>query len=268
MTAVAYSYGTQVAAFYAERFPGRVRALVLDGVVDIVESRNDFRWRLNQAKSYQRTFECFAAWCAETRSCPLSSHKLSADAQFHTLLNKIDTGVFYNDEGRRISSDDMISFTFSPLLWRSSWPELATVVKQLSDTARAGSGAESKISLPTDKASPDNESDAMSVITYVDQPVNHFSRDQILRQRKMITEAFSAINFRPHEDALIDLCDFWPFKNSIYDKEALKVPHQPQVLIFAQRHDPTTPRRNARAMATLFPSPLLTLKGDGHTMAL
>ncbi|HFL8495858.1 TPA: alpha/beta fold hydrolase, partial [Escherichia coli] len=35
LTAVAYSYGTQIAALYAERFPYNVRSIVLDGVVDI-----------------------------------------------------------------------------------------------------------------------------------------------------------------------------------------------------------------------------------------
>lgn len=37
LTAVAYSYGTKVAALYAERFTKETQAVVLDGVVDISE---------------------------------------------------------------------------------------------------------------------------------------------------------------------------------------------------------------------------------------
>ncbi|EJZ9620328.1 alpha/beta fold hydrolase, partial [Escherichia coli] len=73
LTAVAYSYGTQIAALYAERFPSSIRSIVLDGVVDIDDLGDNFTWQLKQAQSYQETFDRFASWCARTKSCPLSS---------------------------------------------------------------------------------------------------------------------------------------------------------------------------------------------------
>lgn len=61
LTAVAYSYGTQIAALYAERFPYNVRSIVLDGVVDIDDLEDNFTWQLKQAQSYQETFDRFAS---------------------------------------------------------------------------------------------------------------------------------------------------------------------------------------------------------------
>ncbi|HGE6949571.1 TPA: alpha/beta hydrolase, partial [Serratia marcescens] len=42
----------------------------------------------------------------------------------------------------------------------------------------------------------------------------------------------------------------------------------PPLLFVAQRYDPTTPYRNAQAMAAAFKSPLITRERDGHTLAL
>ncbi|HAZ3572210.1 TPA: alpha/beta hydrolase, partial [Escherichia coli] len=40
------------------------------------------------------------------------------------------------------------------------------------------------------------------------------------------------------------------------------------LLFVAHKYDPTTPWINARKMAEKFSSPLLTINGDGHTLAL
>ena len=67
LTAIGYSYGTKVVASYAEQFPQSVRALVLDGVVDL--SEDYFTQRINQEKGFQATFERFAAYCAREGVC-------------------------------------------------------------------------------------------------------------------------------------------------------------------------------------------------------
>ncbi|WP_159565775.1 alpha/beta hydrolase [Budvicia diplopodorum] len=263
LTAVAYSYGTQVAALYAERFPSTIRAIVMDGVVDLEETKDGFTWRLNQARGYQKTFERFAVWCAETGSCPLSSDKMLATRQYRNLLNKLHSQPLYGAEDRQISSDDLISLTTSLLLWRSSWPSLATAVRQLS----IGIVSKEVIGL-LDYSASFGDPDALNAISYTDQSVRELSQIDIRRQQRLIREAFAATNYQPQEVDSLDLCDLWPWKNNVHAKRPADVPNLPQLLFVAQRHDPTTPWHNARAMATLFRSPLLTLEGDGHTLAL
>lgn len=116
LTAVAYSYGTQIAALYAERFPSSIRSIVFDGVVDIDDLNDNFSWKLRQAHSYQETFDRFAAWCARTKSCPLSSDRNQAIHQFHQLLLKLHNSPLTDSRGESISSDDLISLTTELLL--------------------------------------------------------------------------------------------------------------------------------------------------------
>lgn len=108
----------------------------------------------------------------------------------------------------------------------------------------------------------------MSVINCADQPVSRHSQNDIIRQRKLITEAFAATNYQPNEPASLDFCSLWPWKNNVHAKRPSQIPQLPQLLFLAERHDPTTPWQNARTMATLFRSPLLTVERDGHTLAL
>ncbi|MGL5600227.1 MAG: alpha/beta fold hydrolase [Silvania sp.] len=263
LTAVAYSYGTQVAALYAERFPSTTRAIVLDGVVDLEEAKDDFIMLRNQARGYQNTFERFAAWCAETGSCPLSSDKTRATQQYRNLLSRLDSQPLYGDQGQQITSYDLVSLTTYLLLWRSSWPSLATAVRQLS----SGIVSNEILGLLDDLTSVVNL-DALSVITCVDQSVKALSQSDIRRQQQLIREAFKAIDYKSVEPDSLDLCGSLAWKNNVHIKRPVNVPALPQLLFVAQRFDPSTPWHNARSMATLFKSPLLTREGDGHTLVL
>ncbi|MFH9725516.1 alpha/beta hydrolase [Streptomyces sp. NPDC017254] len=70
LTYVGWSYGTSLGTSYAERFPRRVRAMVLDGAVD---PSLDWRQRvLGQSTGFRKAVEEYAASCAETvgDACP------------------------------------------------------------------------------------------------------------------------------------------------------------------------------------------------------
>ncbi|SQI39970.1 Tripeptidyl aminopeptidase precursor [Serratia plymuthica] len=105
LNAIAFSYGTQVAALYAERFPKNIRALVFDGVMDI--SDDAFSSDYKQALSFQRSFERFAAYCEEEQQCPLT--KADATANYHSLLEKVDNLALRDENGNDIGSDAIIS---------------------------------------------------------------------------------------------------------------------------------------------------------------
>lgn len=61
------SYGTLTGQMYAERFPSRVRALVLDSVFD--HSLSPARFLNTEAAAGEDAFGEFASWCARTSSC-------------------------------------------------------------------------------------------------------------------------------------------------------------------------------------------------------
>ncbi|MET9950127.1 alpha/beta hydrolase [Streptomyces sp. NPDC006339] len=70
LTYVGWSYGTSLGTSYAEQFPRRVRAMVLDGAVD---PSLDWRQRtLSQSTGFRKAVDAYADSCADTvgAGCP------------------------------------------------------------------------------------------------------------------------------------------------------------------------------------------------------
>ena len=66
-----FSYGTQLGAAYADRYPDRVRAMVLDGAVD--PSLDPISQSIRQMAGFQTAFNKYAADCAQSAGCPLGA---------------------------------------------------------------------------------------------------------------------------------------------------------------------------------------------------
>lgn len=71
LTYLGYSYGTRIGSAYAEAFPNKVRAMILDGAVD--PNADPIEADLRQAKGFQDAFNNYAADCAKQPSCPLGT---------------------------------------------------------------------------------------------------------------------------------------------------------------------------------------------------
>lgn len=83
-----FSYGTSIGAWYAELFPDRVRALVLDGAVSQVLSQVDMM--LEQAKGFELALSNYFAWCAQAASrCSWTQGKPAKEA-FAALAARVE----------------------------------------------------------------------------------------------------------------------------------------------------------------------------------
>ncbi|HCB9839942.1 TPA: alpha/beta hydrolase [Escherichia coli] len=262
LTAVAYSYGTQIASLYAERFPSNVRSIVLDGVVNLDDL--DFTWQLRQAQGYQETFDRFALWCASTKSCPLSSDREQAIDQFHKLLSELHRSPLTDSKGKKVSSDDLILLTYDLLLWRSSWPVLATAIRQFS----RGIVSNEIETVLNDPLFSEKFRDAMEVILCVDEEDKQLTPEERESRRNALADAFPAIIFLRDASGSPDFCELWPVHRGLKNTRRENTVLPSGLLFVAQKHDPTTPWINARKAADKFSSPLLTIDGDGHTLAL
>jgi len=78
------SYGSLIGQQYAERFPHRVRAIALDGVVDHSLDTTSY-WRTTAA-AVQDSFNEFVAWSDRTPESPL--HGQDVRAIWHELLDR------------------------------------------------------------------------------------------------------------------------------------------------------------------------------------
>lgn len=83
------SYGTLLGQQYAELFGSRVRAMVLDGVID--HSAELPRLLLDRARAVEEAFGVFVAWCADNATCALHGQDVRA-AWEHALVKADEIG--------------------------------------------------------------------------------------------------------------------------------------------------------------------------------
>ena len=67
LTFIGHSYGTLLGATYAELFPTKVRAMVLDGAID--PALSTVQYATEQADSYESDLQAFFSWCAADPGC-------------------------------------------------------------------------------------------------------------------------------------------------------------------------------------------------------
>jgi len=248
---VAYSYGTKVAALYAERHPTGVAAMILDGVVDL--SEDDTTTRIGQARGYEATFQRFADYCSSLAGCPLQAGA-RAQASYAALMQRLpDVEAAGTLPDRRALGEVMVG----ALLWSEQWRELASALIALN----RGDGTALKAMAA---AVPFAEHEApLIAITCADSaPVAVPRRVRQAQLRRMQ----GGFQLQPIPRGAPDTCDEWPFAGN----ERAHIPHRdprlPPLLFVSQRHDATTPHANGRRMASFFLSPQLTREGDGHTL--
>jgi pimeloyl-ACP methyl ester carboxylesterase len=82
------SYGTMLGELYAEKYPGRVRAIVLESVVDHSQDTGGFL--RTQAWALQDAFDTFVAWCDRETSCAV--HGQDVRAIWAGLMARADRG--------------------------------------------------------------------------------------------------------------------------------------------------------------------------------
>lgn len=119
------SYGTLLGQQYAEVFPRRVRAVVLESVMDHSLRTRDFLD--SQAATAQDSFDEFVKWC-DRAGCGLGDVR----ALWADLLARAGRGELPNP---RQPGTALTPFTLSYLAFRSlydpNWPELAALLKSL-----------------------------------------------------------------------------------------------------------------------------------------
>ncbi|MGT2525829.1 alpha/beta hydrolase [Streptomyces nojiriensis] len=145
------SYGTVLGAEYAEAYPHRIRAMVLESVMDHSVSRTrDFLGA--QAVAAQDSFNEFAKWCAYDASCAL--HGRDVRAAWRGLLSRAERGELENPErpGVHLSLVELVNRIAFKKFYEVRYAELATAILRMeaSSPLPASPGA----SMPLPPATP------------------------------------------------------------------------------------------------------------------
>jgi pimeloyl-ACP methyl ester carboxylesterase len=268
LTYLGKSYGTYLGAWYAQLFPHRVRALVLDGAVD--PQASSLQATIAQAEGFQGAFESFAAWCLASPGCPLgpaggpTGGVAGATAKVEGLIARANSVPLANRLGDGQVADGAMLLTgvADALYSRSFWPALRTALA----SAFTGDGTD-LVSLANQlygrnpNGTYSSLANSVTAIDCLDKP---WPRSLAPWQSAASTAAKAAPMFGA---ALVWgslTCAYWPVPS--YPLPQIRAAGAPPILVVGTLRDPATPYRWAQALAgDLSSGVLLGWNGDGHT---
>jgi pimeloyl-ACP methyl ester carboxylesterase len=120
------SYGTLLGAEYAQRYPERIRAMVLDSVMDHSADVDDALG--TETAATQDMFDEFVAWCARDASCVLRGQDIRAI--WAALLARAAAGTLVDpyDAAKRMTVYALLQVAFSSF-YDPQWYTLAYYLK-------------------------------------------------------------------------------------------------------------------------------------------
>ena len=129
------SYGTLLGQQYAEAYPQKVRAIVLESVVDHSLGTREFLD--TQAETAQDSFDEFMKWCDRTTACAL--HGRDIPALWADLLARAGRGELPDPlRPNTALTPFTLSFTAMKLLYDPEWARLAQAFGRSRDKRAAG----------------------------------------------------------------------------------------------------------------------------------
>ncbi|MFM7064695.1 MAG: alpha/beta hydrolase, partial [Actinomycetes bacterium] len=246
-----FSYGTQIGQQYAEFFPGNIRTMVLDGVVDPSLGYTEFL--LGQTKAFDDAFNRAAEGCARAgaRECGVSDLAEAYDrVRARVELEPLPAGDQRVGPAELATAATYVAYLSDG--WRDLGPALASGLK--------GDGAGL---LDLANSYYDNEGyPTYAGVTCTDTPPpkGADAYREFADQAERISPRFGgavASELLP--------CAFWPVAPTGTPGPA-QVVGAPPILVVGNTGDPATPYSNAVAVAATLPGAvLLTVDMGGHT---
>jgi pimeloyl-ACP methyl ester carboxylesterase len=258
LTYLGFSYGTAIGARYADLFPQRVRALVLDGALDMSLSALDIS--LQQAQGFEQALKTYFSWCGRAASnCTWTAgmqpeaafEQLAASVEKKPLTGRVPVGpgefllgviapLYGGEDGFRILSQELAGAT------RGDGSTIMTLVDSYTDRRPDGSYG--------------NIQEANNAVNCIDAPAPDYMG---LRAEEMRFTMAAPI-FGTATLTSLFVCAHWPVR-----AQQAPVPRAsgaPPILVVGTTGDPATPYGWAQALSKQLESGvLLTYEGEGHT---
>jgi pimeloyl-ACP methyl ester carboxylesterase len=263
LTYLGFSYGTLIGALYADRFPDRIRAMVLDGAIDPAIDLEQLR--VGQAKSFEHALAAFLKDCAAKKSCVFHENGKSA-AVFDSLMASIDAKSLPATRlktSRRIGPSIASYAVLAALYDRESWPFLAASL----ELARHGDGSLMLLIADPYRGRKPNGSYSNLQDAYTANTCLDFAAPKDVAGFTAWAAALK--KSAPHFAGLFaynDLpCAFWPVPAE-RTPAPVRAAGAPPIVVVGSTGDPATPYPWAVSLAKELESGvLITRKGEGHT---
>jgi pimeloyl-ACP methyl ester carboxylesterase len=261
---VGFSYGTRLGATYAELFPDRVRALVLDGAVK--PTVDAAAVDAEQGSGFDRAFERFAAACDADADCALRDVGPTVDVYESLVESVAEAGSLPTDDPDRVLTAGDLQLGVAAALYSTQlWPIAA---QGLADAAVDGDGTLLQVLVDSysgrdPDGTYDNSQSANFAINCADDPTRPPAdevREQVEEQAagsryfdELLRVSTRCIGALPPVDPLL----LGPAAGA------------PPILVIGTTGDPATPYEWAVELADFLDSGVLfTVEGDGHTSFL
>nr|WP_199189992.1 alpha/beta hydrolase [Mycobacterium sp. ENV421] len=263
LTYLGYSYGTEIGATYAEAYPDKVRAMILDGAVD--PDADPIQAAVDQAAAFQKAFNDFAADCAGDGGCPLGADPAKAVDVYHELVDPLVAAPAGTDDPRGLGYSDALTGTmmalYSPKMWTTLSRGLAELAQGRGDIlltlADAYLGRDDQGHYP-------NTNDVQTAVNCVDVAPNT-DRAKAADKDRQLRQVAPFGTYGPFTgNAPLDVCAFWPVPPSS-GPHTVSAPGLPPVLVVSTTGDPATPYQAGVELARQLGGVLLTFDGTQHT---
>jgi len=264
LTYLGYSYGTRIGALYAEAYPDKVRAMILDGAVD--PNADQIEEEIRQAAAFQKAFDNYAADCAQSPDCPLGTDPAKATDVYKSLVDPLVKDPAKTKDPRGLSYSDAIVGTILPLYSPNLWRHLTQALSELRDGTGDTMLAMADLYMGRDaKGHYNNSTDVRVAVNCMDKP--HITdRAKVVDEDRRIREVAPFMNYGEFTGlAPLDTCAFWPVPATGGQHE-LKVKGLPPILVVSTTNDPATPYKAGVDLAQQLGGTLLTFEGTQHTV--
>ena len=281
LTYLGVSYGTYLGATYANLFPDRIRAMVLDGVVNPPsytsfdhgdgaifgpDTVSFLRILSNQGSA--DTFEAFLEECtaAGVAHCAFAAPStVETRAKFDALMNRLRTSpaVLMGPAGTlTVTYSLVVAVVFELLNAAPTWPLLAQALQHLDEGDTVGflTALNAFGGPPPTEYHNSFEAFPASNCVDTDNPADPAHYLAMARAADERTPYFGAMwtNFGLP-------CAVWPAQDADRYRGPWDAPTSAPILLLSRRFDPATPHSSAVAAShTLANARLLTIDGWGH----
>ncbi len=260
LTYVGYSYGTSIGQQYARLFPTKVRAMVLDGVVD--SSLTGLQGATLQAKGFTQALNNFMAQCDRT-GCGFNAAANEVIDQVFAAAEKAPIPARRSD---RPAGPGAVSLALGHALYSESlWPELA---RALSQGAKGNGNGLVQLADGYLQRNPDgtypNGFEIYFAVSCLDSA---WPKDPkvVLDTARFVGAVYPRVG-----EALVNdyvRCALWPGKPQPLKPVDKTVKGLPPVVVISTTGDPATPYESGLKVAAQIPTGVLvTNKGEGHTV--
>jgi pimeloyl-ACP methyl ester carboxylesterase len=264
LTYLGYSYGTRIGALYAEAYPDKVRAMILDGAVD--PNADQIEEEIRQAAAFQKAFDNYAADCAQSPDCPLGTDPAKAVDEYKSLVEPLVDHPAETRDPRGLSYSDAIVGTILPLYSPNLWRHLTQALSELKDGRGDTMLTMADLYMGRDaNGHYNNSTDVRVAVNCMDKP--HITdRAKVVDEDRRTRDAAPFMSYGQFTGlAPLDTCAFWPIP-ATGDQHEIKVSGLPPILVVSTTNDPATPYKAGVDLAQQLGGTVLTFDGTQHTV--